>query len=525
MEFLEGETLSQRLRRGKLPPRDCAQIGVQLARALDYAHQQGILHRDVKPSNIWLAKDGRAMVMDFGLARDAAAVTLTLAGVILGTPAYMSPEQAEGKLDLDGRCDLYSLGATLYEAATGRMPFEGDSITAVIAKVVSTPPQPMKDVPPDFEKVVLRSMEKLRDHRYPRGNAMAVDLEAFLEGKPVVGAAQSGVTKAMRPAGWRPGVVAAVAAVAVLAIGGPLAWRALRHHDAPPAPPAAPESPLDRARRALGAGELEKAMSALNYAITESPSAEAYRLRARLGAGQDRPQAALEDYGKAVGLDPKDPALHVEFGRFLLILRQPFVAMDQFRKAIETGGETPESVALRALASALSGIITAPADIAAALQKDVRNSDAQAALAVLLVSREEWAPAYEAAGRALDQDPRHLWALGARARAAAELRQDEEAEKLYRRVLKEEAGNHEALTGLGTLLASTEPEEALKLLDRALAGRDDDADVWVARATADAALWDYARAVEDCRHALDIDEDHGQAALDLERYQKKLERK
>ena len=155
MPYTEGETLRDRITREKqLPVDDVVRLGAEVASALDYAHRQGVIHRDIKPENI-LIHDGRALVADFGIAlavSTAGANRMTETGMSVGTPAYMSPEQAMGGHDVTARSDVYALGATLYEALVGEPPFTGVTAQAVIARLVTEDPRPLriqrKTIPP-----------------------------------------------------------------------------------------------------------------------------------------------------------------------------------------------------------------------------------------------------------------------------------------------------------------------------------------------------------------------------------------
>ncbi len=169
MPLVSGDTLRARLQRhGKLPLKEIASIGADVAEALAYAHGSGVIHRDVKPENIFLA-EGRAMLADFGIARafekvGGGSLITTTAGMVIGTVTYISPEQASGDPAIDGRADLYSLGCVLYELAAGRPPFMGNSELAILAKHMTEKPVPLReagaDVSDEFDALVTRLLAK-----------------------------------------------------------------------------------------------------------------------------------------------------------------------------------------------------------------------------------------------------------------------------------------------------------------------------------------------------------------------------
>ncbi len=180
MPYVEGESLRERLRRdGALPREEAVRIAREAARGLHYAHEQGVIHRDVKPENILLTRDGSTLVADFGIARptDDAATHFTGTGVIIGTPAYMSPEQAAGAGPLDARADIYALGCVLYEMLTGQPPFTGPTFHAVVAKHLTQQPELTRSGPvaqPEQLRVVLSKMlAKSPDDRYASAAAVA----------------------------------------------------------------------------------------------------------------------------------------------------------------------------------------------------------------------------------------------------------------------------------------------------------------------------------------------------------------
>ncbi len=185
MEFVEGKSLKDLIRsRGRLPVSVVLTVGKQLARALEVAHEQGVIHRDIKPQNIVVEPNGVLKVMDFGIARLAERKDgVTQAGMIIGTPEYMAPEQLLGD-DLDGRADIYAAGVVLYECLTGRTPFTADSPITLISKVLeSTPTAPQEinsDVPRSLSDLVLRTMSREREER-PRNAGELHDLLAQVE--------------------------------------------------------------------------------------------------------------------------------------------------------------------------------------------------------------------------------------------------------------------------------------------------------------------------------------------------------
>jgi serine/threonine-protein kinase len=208
MEYVAGPTLAQALRAGPLPPRQAAECLEQVARAIHYAHKQAVVHRDLKPANVLLASGGRKppgddepgslrpplacytpKITDFGLAKalDAAA-ELTLAGQIVGTPTYMAPEQVRGAKEVGPATDVYSLGAVLYAALTGRPPFRAETVYATLALVAEAEPPPPRwlreGVPRDLETVCLKCMQKEPGRRYPTAEEVADDLRRWMEGDP-----------------------------------------------------------------------------------------------------------------------------------------------------------------------------------------------------------------------------------------------------------------------------------------------------------------------------------------------------
>ncbi|HEX6670244.1 MAG TPA: protein kinase, partial [Gemmatimonadales bacterium] len=217
MPFVDGESLRQRLQRERqLPLEDALAIAREVAEALDYAHRRGIVHRDIKPENI-LLEDGHAVVADFGLARaldEAGAERLTGSGLTLGTPDYMSPEQAAGDRALDGRTDIYSLGCVLYEMLSGEPPFAGASVQAKLARRLTDPVPslgPLREVPLLVDRAVGRALARVPADRFPTAGGLARALRAE--------APSADTLPSLPPVGRRRRLVGALLAAFTLAAG------------------------------------------------------------------------------------------------------------------------------------------------------------------------------------------------------------------------------------------------------------------------------------------------------------------
>ena len=247
-EFIEGGTLRQRLAAGRIEIRAAVDIAIQIASALAAAHEAGIVHRDVKPENILIRPDGIAKLVDFGIAKlsqehrlrqgpagNSGAAPITRTGIRLGTTRYMSPEQARG-LDADGRADLFSLGAVLYEMIAGRAPFDGATEGDVLAEILKTDPPPLNQlvagVDAELARIVAKAMCKDRESRYRNARELLADLEAFrgeqefrakLETTPVPGPSQALPSAGARP--WKRRWVLPALAAALVGVAGYGGWR------------------------------------------------------------------------------------------------------------------------------------------------------------------------------------------------------------------------------------------------------------------------------------------------------------
>jgi len=232
MEFVDGESLAELLRReGRLAPEKAVRIMIGLARGLAHAHERGLIHRDVKPENVLLGRDGSVKLCDLGLAREVSDLGFTMLGAALGTPKYMSPEQVAGLKTIDGRTDIYSLGATAYHMLAGRAPYGGSSSALVMAAQLSAKFPPLREVAPEVDErlagIVERCMRKDPAERYQSMEELIEDLEALLPGeKPQAArrARRRAPARGMRSSGrawWL------VAAIALAVVAGGVAWAVL----------------------------------------------------------------------------------------------------------------------------------------------------------------------------------------------------------------------------------------------------------------------------------------------------------
>ena len=249
MEFIEGETLRQHINGKPLPIEEILDLGIQISDAIDAAHSKGIIHRDIKPSNVFVTRRGQAKVLDFGLAKlvtkgvvanasgdsssSSTEESISIVGIISGTPAYMSPEHVRGD-DLDPRADIFALGLLLYEMATGRAAFGGRTGGAIIEAILTRVPEAVRSLnpqlPPQLEEIINKCIEKDRDRRYASAAAVRADLLAL---RRVTESGQTTVFSVTVPAavvaatqkrnsglGWKAVAIGSVALIAVLAIGG-----------------------------------------------------------------------------------------------------------------------------------------------------------------------------------------------------------------------------------------------------------------------------------------------------------------
>ncbi len=254
MELVEGETLAEQLERGPIPVRDALELASGIALALEAAHEKGIVHRDLKPANVKVTPDGAVKVLDFGLAKamigestgtdvaNSPTITVehTRPGVVLGTAAYMSPEQARGR-SLDKRTDIWSFGTVLYECLTGRQPFEGETNSDLVAKILEREPDWSllpPDTPPLVQLLLRRCLAKDRNKRPRDIGDLRMEIQTALTDPTSSGLLLAGAAIAGQGRKYRRGIALAAAfLLPTMLVGAALGWRVRASRDSPPPPP------------------------------------------------------------------------------------------------------------------------------------------------------------------------------------------------------------------------------------------------------------------------------------------------
>ncbi|MGH7630966.1 MAG: protein kinase domain-containing protein, partial [Gemmatimonadales bacterium] len=300
MPFVAGGSLRDRLERaGPLPVAEAVALGTQVAEALAYAHQQGVIHRDLKPENIMLAPTGQALLADFGIARALEEAggdqgRLTETGIAVGTPLYMSPEQASGEGPIDGRTDVYALAGVLFEALAGAPPFPGESVREIIVRRLTEPPPSARklrrEVPVGLDRVLQRGLARRTDERFATAAEFGAALRSGQAGR------RAGAQTRRR---WRiaAGVVGAAALAAVIGLG--MRLLPARQPARPPAVPVIAVLPFKN----LGPAEDQYFADGLTEEITSRLAGlSGLRVISRTSAGHYRNTAKpLKEIGRELG--------------------------------------------------------------------------------------------------------------------------------------------------------------------------------------------------------------------------------
>jgi tetratricopeptide (TPR) repeat protein/tRNA A-37 threonylcarbamoyl transferase component Bud32 len=334
-EYVEGGSLADRIRRGPVPPADAARFVAEVAEALDYAHRQGFIHRDIKPGNILLDHHGRALLTDFGVA----ATTEEAVGSSLGTLRYMSPEQVEGK-PVDARSDLYSLGVVLHELLTGKVPYSSTEPNVLRREIVAGTP-PATALPVELRRICRKLLERVPAARYATAGELATDLRRYL------------ASVGMSSGRWK--AVGAGAVTLLLASIGSFVWLQSQPVTSPDTrvggqqastvskeQPATVEEALALGKKKFDQNYFEAAEEAYTQAIRLDPACvEAYKRRGACKINQGRVKDSLPDFGNVLELAPDNAETYKWRALAYANLQDFSPAITDLEKALKLGPADP----------------------------------------------------------------------------------------------------------------------------------------------------------------------------------------
>jgi tetratricopeptide (TPR) repeat protein len=496
MNYVDGPNLGDLIAARQTPLDDLLRILEETARAVAYAHSTGVVHRDLKPANILVDPEGRALLTDFGLARDLETHTpLTRTGSMMGTPQYMSPEQVEGKTSEVGPLsDVFSLGLVLYELLTGRLPFEADTTAALLQKIMNEDPKPPSrlapNIPTDLEAICMKALMKEKEHRYSAAQAFADDLKRFRNGEAILARPPSILYRVRKKLRKQKGAViaTAVSVLVLAAVLGVAVWKLGQKEEAITEKDRqllenmreVYRSNLDAAIALRRNGELagtrkygEKVETACREVMKKLPGlAEPHYVLGRMYRALLQEEAALREQNAALGIDPVfGPAL---YERALLIGREiekrehmlneleispeereertaalqarigeDLEALDRVIQNPDSGIGEGELLCVRALLALREGQAEETKELLEkAIGLDPRLEEAYRILGVSFISTRQFREAVDWCTKGLELDRGYLPLLETRISALlqwarSQNRGEEEAAELYRRALKD----------------------------------------------------------------------------------------
>ncbi|MBI3270396.1 MAG: tetratricopeptide repeat protein [Planctomycetes bacterium] len=566
MELIEGPTLLERLGPSRLPVPELLAVLRDVANGVQYAHDQGIVHRDLKPQNILLDASGKPRITDFGLARELRSKDrMTVTGTIMGTPSYMSPEQANGDREAVGpKSDVYSLGAILYHGLAGRAPHEGDSLVETVYKVIDREPDPVRKhnpkAPGDAVTICMKALEKEPARRYPSASALADDLRRYLEGEPIQARPTGSVYRMMKRLG-KNRALTAVSVVSVLLLAGGGAWflqkelahrvdkaraeadkarvereladarrrredakkifdRAVHHQGkeavelftkAIETCPEYAEAYFARGVNRRSIGEYEGAIADFGEAVRLQPGfTNAYLYRGlTYDENLGKKEEAMRDYAEVVKVDPESETGYLVRGKSLAGDGKHEAAIQDFTRALEKAPKYVDAFLSRGAShSSLRHYDAALRDVDRALSVDPRAFAAHFQKGRIHEAMHRLRDAVTDYARALAIQPLYPDALTSRAYALANLGDFDSALNDFRAALVLQRDNANAVAGTGYVLVKLDrPDEAAPWIARAIQMSPKSCSAWNNKGLLLAKRGDRKGALEAYGRAIEFDPD------------------